>query len=145
MKENLPAIIGENETVPASFRCIKNSSVYCSRMYGRVKTRNSYTIQFLNNQELAYSKIDLFVGVSGNVFVFISVLHPLTSSCKDVFSLSHNTLDHVSKIVPLQPGRETIICVPVRCLLAKCVFINVCDGTCDDQYVVSFPNGLLQD
>ena len=142
VSSNLPSSC---DTVSAGFRCVKNKTLYYSKKYKRVKARNSYTVQFSVDSNLAYGKIKFLVFVYHEVFVFISKLQPLASSCETHFAVSHSSLDRLptSSIIPLYPDLETEMCIHAESLVSKCVFINVTDS--NEQYVVSFPNTLLQD
>lgn len=143
--EQLPDLRLPDSRVTVGYRLVKNKQVFFSSKYKRVKARNSYTVKFADGLTLHYGIINFFVSVSNEILVFILKLKPKLCTCSVHFGISDTCLDDFtgSKIVPLEAGQSTLVCIKADQLVSKCVFIDIKDS--HEQYIVSFPNSLLQD
>ena len=149
LKEQL---LASNLEVPSSellynvaYRILQDSTLYYSKQYKRVKSRNSFTVKFKDvDGTRRYGQVLFFVSISGQVFVFIMKLQAQSLSCQDHFCIYHDSLDHipVSKIVPLKNTDGSMVCIPASNLISKCVFISVDDDLCKCKYVVSSTSRL---
>ena len=126
-------IFGPNVSRVSSFlRLQRNSEVFYSKEYTRVKIRNSYTISYHGGGELCFGQILYFILVEKKAAAVISVLKALPippefTPCKF--------------IVPV----ETTSCmevVDVCDIVSKCIFVEVSVST---SYVVTFPSSVTID
>ena len=68
--------------------------------YERVKKRNSYTVMYCSNGQERFG-IEYFLFLHNKVFAVLKLLIPITTTCKNHFSLSSSVLDSVKFITPV--------------------------------------------
>lgn len=119
-------------TVKKFLRLQKKSAIYFSAAYGRVKSRNSYTVLY-NNTSLG--QIQYFFSIGQHNF---AVIHKfgIVALCSTYFSFPFTSLDtviHPVHVLPL-PIADVVDVVDIA---EKCIYVPVCDDT---KFVVRFCN-----
>lgn len=122
-------------------RIMKENSVFFSAGYSRVRVRNSYTVEYVDDDDIKIGKILYYVHVITVTFAVIRELLPVFG-VSNYFNLSNDSLDclHCSRILPIS-SEESISFVPVKDITKKIVFMNF--GT--KMYIATFPNNLTHD
>ena len=141
----LDPLLKENERHRVAYRIFVHGEIIYSSQYGRVKKRNSYTVQYKDmNNDTHYGSVQYFIVASEEIV--LAVLHEMSSvsTYQDEFDLSTDELNSTAgaaKVVG-DPHHGSVIVTSVKCIQDKCLLIDV--GTLN-KYVVSFPNKVHLD
>lgn len=142
LKEDNVSEVAEGTSIIVAHRLVLNNCLYYSEQYKRVKSRNSYTVQY--GSSFKFGKMQFFVSIHKKIYVIITELNPVLVSSKEHFQINNFALDKMStsKLFPVVTGNDVCLQVTPSLLLSKCVYIHVSDPF---QYVVTFPNRLVFD
>lgn len=132
--------IQSQQLVQKFYKMMIRKSLFFSLEYKRVKSRNSYTVVYIEDGREQFGKILFFLQLYTTSFVVLSNLQSLPVTCQAHFGLAHSALDIVHKLIPVNDG-DSLKCVPASAIVCKCVYMAI-DGK---TYVVTFPNELLDD
>lgn len=115
----------ENQRVQTFYRLQMKREVYYSKLYGRVKKKNSYTVQFIHpsSEDQCFGQIFKFISIEG--YGVFAVMKPLSQcSCpSESFGLTEPTLDYTGKIFEVKESNHLLL-VPVKSIISKCIFIQ---------------------
>lgn len=131
--EQASSFYGSSITKVSSFlRLRRNGEVFYSKMYTRVKIRNSFTIAYnADSDQCSYGQIMYFILVYNKPAAVISILRPLP------ILPSFNPCEF---IVPVETTHSVVV-IDVCAILCKCVFVEVSSSS----YVVKFPSSVNLD
>ena len=119
----------------AFYRATIAGRTYYSRLYDRIKRRNSYTVCYVEGGKHLFGFIDYFLSLSSSSFAVVTPLTPNSSHCyPHQLSVLHQCIIPVSV-------ESSVVCVPTKCILYKCVcveFGSVC-------FIAKLPNQLYGD
>ena len=127
------------------FYCLSfNGETFYSAQYGRVKSRNSYTVMYHNeSEESALGQIQFYI-LLPNKTRALAVVKELVQSITDTaqlhFGLNSSTLDHTFKVV--EPS-TTVNLIDVTSIKHKCLYMDLISGC---KYAIHVPSCvILQD
>lgn len=121
----------------AVYRIEVRGHTYYSRMYKRVKKRNSYTVLFNSDGVTKYGLIEFFLYIACKVVVVLKPLVPMQISLKEHFNLTTTALDCQPFIIPVNIENTVGFCF-AEDILCKCIFLNF-NSVC---YVVRFHSAI---
>lgn len=97
---------------------VKHVELY-SYEYKRLKTRNSYTVLYKENEEDKFGLIQYFLSLPTQSVAVVKQLKPTNNYC-----YSHQFRELQQRIIPVTV--ETGICVvPVKSIMTKCVYLDL--------------------
>lgn len=106
-----------------------NSHIFFSQCYGRVKTRNSFTIMYNGN---SFGQVQYYLCIEKFTFAIVHRFE-VTELCAIHFSLPFSNLDHV--ILPVHvPSSPYVDLVNVNDINEKCIYVP----TSPTQYIIRF-------
>jgi hypothetical protein len=125
-------LLNEAQSITTFTRLLKDGAIYYSKEYSRVKTRNSYTVGFMDGTtfNMMFGQILYFVIIKNQAMAMINVLMP--SSAQTAFQLTFGDLD--SRVFPVS-STTNVMAVPVECIEEKCIFVSV---GADKNFVARF-------
>ena len=118
--------------------------LYYSKKYGRVRSRNSYTVSYYGGvgEEKFGQILYFFVSPRTSILplVVVKVLEPCTATLQHHFNITRSTVNHLkSTIVPVQESGNDI--TELDKIQKKCLCIDL-HGELSDKYVVIFPHKI---
>ena len=133
MNDDVKDAIGANVEHASMFlRAKVNREVYYSQGYNRLKSRNSFTVIYEEDNEEKYGLIQYFISIPGRV---MAVIIPLSVIPAPHYPSQLGILNQ--RIIPVSLS-STICVVPIKALICKCVYIHCGSGT----FIVRKPNLL---
>lgn len=134
----------KNQKVSVFFRLQKDGQMFYSKDYQRARTRNSYTVMFLHNDSVQYGFILCFLQAEDYIYSVIKVLDVTefkidNGSWGEIQNHSLKKYRHKKLCPHLYPVKAVMaenLLVSAKCLLKKCVFIEIKDS----KYISIPPN-----
>ena len=127
------------------YRVELRGQTFYSRMYARVKKRNSYTICYLDrNRMLNFAFIEYFVYVCNSVVAILLPLLPLQHGSLDVlFGLNTGYLpaNQSSFIFPVKLANHLVYGCFAEDIQSKCLFLDFESS----KYIVMFHSNIFYD
>lgn len=137
-------------------RMRRGNDVYHSKDYKKVKCRNSYTIKYFSSKnEVSYAQVIFYLQIqkpcvipgpemSTPTVYNLALVSPLEKKGDSLIqdSITGACASHIQVIKKSNQNKVEVI--PISCILAKCVYIDVADFP-DRSFVISFPNRCEKD
>ena len=138
--EDLPVVLRIHNPVKKFCRVLVGQTVLYSAEYRRMSVRNSFTVNYKEDNSVKFGLIQYFLYFSSQI---LAVIIPLCCECCTAhFGLTHSALDNLptSQIVRVI-SRGSLCTISVYSVIGKCVFMNFPHGI----YIVSIPNSIELD
>lgn len=118
----LAQLMNEPQSITTFTRVLKDNVIFYSKEYSRVKTRNSYTVGFMDatTSNIMFGQILYFVILNNEAMAMINVFTSSSAQC--AFQLTFNDLD--SRVFPVSSTTH-VVAVPVVNIKEKCIFVSV--------------------
>lgn len=126
--EGLPFALRSCNPVKRFYRVLVGQTVLYSAEYRRMSVRNSFTVNYKQDNFVKFGQIQYFLYFSSQI---LAVIIPLCcESCTAHFGLAHGALDSLptSQIVRVI-SRASLCTISVYSVIGKCVFMNFTHGT----------------
>ena len=114
------------------YRAIIKNELFYSAEYGRVKTRNSYTVAYIEENMIKYGLVQYFLLFNTQALAAVKPLQ-LVRTAQAQFRVCVEVLDSIFFPVAVV---DSLCFIPVNSIVSKQLFINF--DSCD-AYVVVFP------
>jgi hypothetical protein len=133
LDDDVKDAIGTDVERASMFMKVKvNGEVYYSQRYDRLKSRNSFTVCYEEDDAEKYGLVRYFLSIPGRV---VAVVVPLSVSTPPHYPSQLNILN--MRIIPVALS-STICAVPIKALVCKCVYVHCASG----MFIVRKPNLL---
>ena len=133
LDDDIKDAIGTNvEQASMSMKVKVNSEIYYSQRYDRLRSRNSYTVCYQEDDTEKYGLIQYFLSIPGQV---VAVVVPLFIRAPPHYPSQLNILN--KRIIPVALS-STVCAVPIKALVCKCVYVHCGSG----MFIVRKPNLL---
>ena len=118
------------ETASAFFRATINGETYYSRAYDRARVRNSYTVEYIDNERHKFGYIEYFISLKAHTAAVITPLTPTQNFC---YPASLRVLRR--NLVPVCVA-SSICVISLSCILHKCVCVSLSNYTYIARYIL---------
>ena len=133
LDDDVKDAIGMNVEQASMFMKAKvNKEVYYSQRYDRLKSRNSFTVCYEEDNAEKYGLIQYFLSIPGQT---VAIVVPLIITPPPHYPSQLDILN--KRIIPVVLS-STICAVPIKALVCKCVYVHCGSG----MFIVRKPNLL---